>query len=55
MLRGEGYAKAKTASILAFVPFVSCCFLSGIPFGIWSLIVLSKPEVKEYFDREIQD
>jgi len=38
------------ASALAMVPFcTSCCCLLGIPIGIWSLVVLSKPEVKAAF------
>jgi hypothetical protein len=40
---------AFTAAILAMVPCVSpCCFL-GLPFGIWALVVLNKPEVKSQF------
>lgn len=51
MLNGVGYNWAKTASILAIVPFTSCCFLIGAPIGIWALVVLSKPEVKMFFER----
>jgi hypothetical protein len=40
---------AFTASILAMVPCVSPCCLLGLPFGIWALVVLSKPEVKSQF------
>jgi hypothetical protein len=51
MLRGASYGWAKAASILAIVPFTSCCFLIGAPIGIWALVVLSKPEVKMFFGR----
>jgi hypothetical protein len=41
---------AMIASILVMIPcFTSCCCLIGIPIGIWALVVLSKPEVKEAF------
>ena len=51
MLKGNKYGLAKTAAILAIVPLTSCCFLLGIPVGIWALIVLAKPEVKAIFQR----
>jgi hypothetical protein len=51
MLNGSSYGWAKAASILAIVPFTSCCFLIGAPIGIWALVVLSKPEVKMFFGR----
>jgi hypothetical protein len=40
---------AVTGSILALVNFDACCCLLGVPFGIWSLVVLSRPEVKAVF------
>jgi len=51
MINGASYNWAKTASVLAIVPFTSCCFLIGAPIGVWALVVLSKPEVKMFFDR----
>jgi hypothetical protein len=36
------------ASIGAMLP-CSCCCIIGLPIGIWSLIVLMKPEVKSAF------
>jgi MFS family permease len=51
MFNGSSYGWAKTASILAIIPFTSCCFLIGAPVGIWALVVLSKPEVKMFFWR----
>ena len=50
MLKGKKYASAKLAAILAMIPAVRCCFLFGIPVGVWALIVLSKPEVKAFFE-----
>ena len=49
MRRLESYGLCMTASILAMIPCLSCCFLAGLPVGIWALVVLSKPEVKDFF------
>lgn len=43
------WALAMAASILAMVPCISPCCLIGLPMGIWSLIVLLKPEIKAAF------
>jgi len=51
MFNGSSYGWAKAASILAIVPFTSCCFLIGAPIGIWALVVLSRPEVRMFFGR----
>jgi hypothetical protein len=40
---------AMTVSILALAPCISPCCLLGLPFGIWALVVLNKPEVKSAF------
>jgi hypothetical protein len=48
MKRLENYGLAMAGSIVAMLP-VSCCCFGGLVFGIWSLIVLSKPEVKAVF------
>lgn len=37
------------ASILAMVPCISPCCIVGLPVGIWSLVVLTRPEVKAAF------
>lgn len=49
MKKLEGYGLAMTASIVAMIPCISPCCLLGLPIGIWSLVVLSKPEVKSAF------
>jgi hypothetical protein len=48
MKKLESYGLAMTASILALLPCSLCCII-GLPIGIWSLVVLSKPEVKSAF------
>ena len=50
MLSGNKIELAKTAAILAILPLSSCCFIFGIPFGIWALVILRKPEVKNFFE-----
>lgn len=43
----SGMTLPVTASILAIIPCISgCCCLLGLPAGIWSLVVLSRPDVK---------
>lgn len=49
MLRGKSYGLAVTGSVVAMLHLGCLCCLLGIPFGIWSLVVLMKPEVKEAF------
>ena len=50
MLSGRNYKFAKGSAIMAIIPLISCCFVIGIPVGIWALVVLSKPEVKAFFN-----
>jgi len=40
---------AMTASILSMLNFGNCCCLLGIPVGIWALVILLMPDVKEAF------
>ncbi|PQO39308.1 hypothetical protein C5Y96_05495 [Blastopirellula marina] len=43
------YTAARTAAMISVIPCLGpCCFL-GIPFGIWALVVLSKPEMRDAF------
>ena len=46
MMRGRSFGLSRTAAILAVIPLTSCCFVIGIPFGIWALVVLAQPDVK---------
>ena len=48
MKRLESHGFAMAASIVALVPCFGC-YVVGIPIGIWSLVVLNKPEVKGAF------
>jgi hypothetical protein len=49
MQRLQSYSWAKVAAILAVIPCVGPCYLLGIPFGIWALVVLSRPSVRQAF------
>jgi len=49
MLKLQSYGFAFTTSILAMIPCISPCCLLGIPFGIWGLVVLNDPQVKQFF------
>jgi hypothetical protein len=48
MKKLTSFRLAMMASIVAMLPCNSCCVL-GLPFGIWSLVVLNRPEVKAAF------
>jgi len=50
MVRAKGRGMAMTGAIFSVIPCLSSsvCLL-GIPFGIWSLIVLSDSNVKQLF------
>ena len=45
----QGYGLAMAASIIAMVPCFGPCCCIGLPVGIWSLILLNKPEIKSAF------
>ena len=45
----QNYPFAFATGILAMLPCVSPCCLLGLPFGIWALVVLGKPEIKSQF------
>jgi predicted Zn finger-like uncharacterized protein len=49
MKRLESYGFAMTGSILAMIPCTSPCCLLGLPFGIWAVVVLNSPEVRDAF------
>jgi len=51
MLKRQSYHFAYAAAIMSVIPCItSCCVWPlGLIFGIWAMIVLSKPEVKSQF------
>ena len=48
MKRVENYGLAIAASVFVMLPCCNCCLI-GLPLGIWSLVVLNRPEVKVAF------
>lgn len=50
MLKLQSRTLVMIACIIAMLPFtVCCCFVLGLPFGIWGLVVINKAEVKSQF------
>jgi len=49
MKKLQSHGLAVTSSILAMIPCGGLCCLFGLPLGIWSLVVLNRPEVKDAF------
>jgi uncharacterized BrkB/YihY/UPF0761 family membrane protein len=49
------FGTARAAAIVAAIPFIGPCCLLGIPFGIWALVALGKPGVKELFETNSYD
>jgi hypothetical protein len=49
MRKLENHGLCMAASIVAMIPCLSPCCLLGLPIGIWAVVILSKPEIKQYF------
>jgi predicted Zn finger-like uncharacterized protein len=50
MLQLKNHSIAKVGAILALIPCIGpCCAIPTLPFGIWALVVLMRPEVKAAF------
>lgn len=45
----QQWGVAVAASVLAVIPCVSPCCVLGLPIGIWCLVVLMRPDVKDAF------
>jgi hypothetical protein len=50
MLRLRSYGLAITSTVVSMIPGVTCCCFLGIPFGIWGLMVLNRPDVRSSFE-----
>jgi hypothetical protein len=51
MMRQGSYLWAMTTCILAMIPLLGPCYFFAVPFGIWGLLVLKRPEVRDSFAR----
>jgi predicted Zn finger-like uncharacterized protein len=49
MLTRRFYGLAIASTIVAMLNIGNCCCVLGLPFGIWALVILSRPEVKRLF------
>lgn len=49
MMRAGSYRMSVTAAVLSVIPFSSCCFLLGIPVGVWALVALKSPGARDIF------
>lgn len=45
----ESYGFAMASSILALIPCNFPCCILGLPIGIWALVVINRPEIKDAF------
>lgn len=52
MRERKNFPIAIATAIVSLIPFIGICCLTGLPFGIWALIVLSKPEVRDLFSKQ---
>ncbi len=51
MLKMNSRAGAWAGAIASVIPCVGPCCLLGIPFGIWAMVIMSKPEVAQAFEK----
>ena len=51
MLQIKSWGLAMTAAILSVIPFFQFCCLIGIPIGVFAIIVLSDPAVRQQFSK----
>lgn len=49
MMRGKALGFARTAMMMRLIPCAGFCCILGLPFGIWALVVLNRPDVQEGF------
>jgi hypothetical protein len=49
MLHRRSYGLVMAGVIIGMIPCLSGCCCTGLPFGIWALIVLSNEEVRKSF------
>ncbi len=49
MRRLSRYGLSVAGAVVSLLPLATGCCVTGIPFGIWALIVLSRPDIKAAF------
>lgn len=48
LIRGRSHGLVMVGVIAALVPLSSCCYLAGLPVGIWALMVVRRPDVRTW-------
>ena len=49
MMAKKYYGLAMTGTIFAMINIGNCCCVLGLPFGIWALVILCRPDVKDAY------
>lgn len=50
MMKLQSRGLAVATAVVSMIPCLTgCCCILGLPFGIWAMVVLNKPEVKSSF------
>lgn len=49
-LESHGWGIATSVLAITSVLFCTCCLVAGLPLGVWGLVVLSRPDVREGFE-----
>jgi len=49
MVRLRNFRMARRAAILSCVPLLTPCLVLGLPFGLWTLVLLLRPRVRASF------
>lgn len=52
-MQARSYGLVRAAAFLVMIPVTSCCFLLGIPVGVWLLATLNRPGVEDSFDQPV--
>ena len=53
-LRGRRrYGLAMTGAVMAVIPLNVCCF-TALPFGVWAIVLLGRPEVRAAFAANVE-
>lgn len=50
LMKLKKFSMAMTGAVIACIPCCGPCFVLGIPFGIWALVLLNNPEIKPHFE-----
>jgi len=50
----KNYGTARAAAFVSVIPLLGPCCVLGIPFGIWALVTLGRPGVKDQFETNSQ-